>query len=183
MIPAPVVAALEQKCAYVGISVPDATTIRESPFREELGQEWQSMLGHQLPHLPDVDVFWRELDSVFEWLAGAPIRVPERMPTADGIDATWAPPRAMTSWRDGPQLELIRFAGANRLKVEIDYRAEDGRRGPRVVEPYSLRRTQEGRLVLFVLNDRRQLRSYRVDRIAGVRILDDSFVPRYFVEF
>jgi hypothetical protein len=46
-----------------------------------------------------------------------------------------------------------------------------------------LRRTQEGRLVLFVLNDRRQLRSYRVDRIAGVRILDDSFVPRYFVEF
>jgi hypothetical protein len=177
-----VVAALEQKCAYVGISVPDATTIRESPFREELGQEWQSMLGHQLPHLPDVDVFWRELDSVFEWLAGAPIRVPERMPTADGIDATWAPPRAMTSWRDGPQLELIRFAGASRLKVEIDYRAEDGRRGPRVVEPYSLR-TQEGRLVLFVLNDRRQLRSYRVDRIAGVRILDDSFVPRYFVEF
>lgn len=181
--PAPVVAALEQKCAHVGIPVPDATTIRESPFREELGQEWASMLGHQLPHLPDLDVFWRELDSVFEWLAGAPVHVLERMPTTDGIDATWEPPRAMTSWRYGPQLELIRFAGANRLKVEIDYRAEDGRRGPRVVEPYSLRRTQEGRLVLFVLNDRRQLRSYRVDRIAGVRILDESFVPRYFVEF
>jgi hypothetical protein len=34
-------------------------------------------------------------------------------------------------------MELIRFAGANRLLIGIDYHAEDGRRGPRVVEPYS----------------------------------------------
>lgn len=181
--PAPVVAALDQKCAHVRIPVPDANTIKGSPFREELEQEWENMLGHQLPHLPDVAEFWGELDSVFDWLSGAPVRVLERTPPATGMDLTWEPPRAMSTWRYGAPLELIRFAGANRLKVEIDYRPEQGRWGPRIVEPYSLRMTQEGRLLLYVLNDRRQLRSYRVDRIAGARILDESFVPRYYVEF
>jgi hypothetical protein len=55
------------------------------------------------------------------------------------------------------------------LVQEIDYRAAEVRSGPQVVEPCSLRRTQNGNLVLFVVNDRGQLRSYRVDRIAGVR--------------
>jgi predicted DNA-binding transcriptional regulator YafY len=36
----------------------------------------------------------------------------------------------------------LRYAGANRLKVDIHYRAENGRRGPRRVEPYSLCRTR-----------------------------------------
>ena len=89
----------------------------------------------------------------------------------------------MTAWRQGAPLELIRFAGANRLKVEIDYRAVEGRSGRRIVEPYSLRMTQDGSLLLYVVNDRGQLRSYRVDRIAGVRTLDESFRPRYLIEF
>ena len=71
-------------------------------------------------------------------------------------DPDWIAPRAITSWRRGIPLETIRYAGANRLKVEIDYRAEQGRSGPRVVEPYSLRRTQDGNLVLFVVNDHGQ---------------------------
>jgi len=43
-----------------------------------------------------------------------------------GLDETWEPPNAIASWRVGFPLELIRYAGANRLKVEIDYRAEQG---------------------------------------------------------
>ena len=42
-------------------------------------------------------------------------------------------PKAITSWRRRVPLELLRYAGANRLKVEVDYRAEQGRQGPRVV--------------------------------------------------
>ncbi len=179
--PTGVLAILEEKCAYAGIPVPDADTIRSSPFRKELEQEWENMLGYQLPHLPDFSGFFQELDSVFDWLNGAPVAPLERTPA--GADPQWAPPRAMAAWRRGAPLELIRFAGANRLKVEIDYRPEEGRRGPRVVEPYSFRRTLEGKLLLYVVNDRGQLRSYRVDRIAGVRILDESFVPRYLIEF
>ena len=80
-------------------------------------------------------------------------------------------------------MELIRFAGANRLRVTVDYAAKEGRRGSRTVEPYSLRRSWGGDLLLFVLNDRRQLRAYRVDRILGVRIESETFDPRYRVEF
>jgi len=89
----------------------------------------------------------------------------------------------MAVWRAPFPLEMIRFAGANRLKVEIDYRAEDGRQGPRVVEPYSLRRTRAGNLVLYVVNDHGQTRAYRLDRIRGVRPTNQSFNPRYVVEF
>ncbi len=181
--PAPVLAALERKCAHAGIPVPDAETLKRSPLRAELDQEWGNMLGHQLPHLPDVSGFWRKIDAVFDWLAGAPVRVLDRTPVSTEIDSAWAPPRAMTEWRHRVPLEPIRFAGANRLKVEIDYRAEKGRRGARVASPYSLRRTKDGHLLLFVVNDRGQLRSYRVDRIAGVRILEEPFVPMYRVEF
>ena len=181
--PAPVLAVLDQKCAHVGIPIPNADTIKGSGFREELDQEWANMLAHQLPHLPDVAEFWMELDSVFDWLSGEPITVLDRAPAGAGIDLTWELPQAMTVWRHGTPLELIRFAGANRLRVEIDYQATDGRRGPRVVEPYSFRRTQDGYLLLYVVNDRGQLRSYRVDRIAGLRVLDHSFTPRYYVEF
>jgi len=99
------------------------------------------------------------------------------------VDATWEAPRAITSWRRAVPLELLRYAGANRLKVDIDYRAEQGRRGPRRVEPYSLRRTQDGNLVLFVVNDYGALRSYRVDRIAGIRPTTVSFTPKFRVEF
>ena len=179
----PVLDALTRKCAYVGIEVPDRESILASPLREELDQEWANMLAHQLPHLPPVDDFWDALDGVFAWLHGEPKRVPERAPAMGSDDADWAPPRAMTSWRARAPLELIRFAGANRLKVEIDYRAERGRQGPRVVEPYALRLSRDGNLLLYVANDRGQLRSYRLDRIAGARIVDESFRPRYLVEF
>jgi predicted nucleotidyltransferase component of viral defense system len=181
---APMVAAvLAQKCAHAGIDVPTAETIRTSPYRDEIEREWGSMLGHQLPALPPFGDFWATLDEIFGWLAGdVTLVVPPRAERAD-LDPAWVAPTAITSWRRGFPFELIRYAGANRLKVDIDYRAEDGRQGPRRVEPYSLRRTRDGNLILFVVNDRGQLRGYRVDRIAGVRPTDETFRPSFLVEF
>jgi predicted DNA-binding transcriptional regulator YafY len=142
------------------------------------------MLGHQLPRpLPPFAEFWNELDPFFGWLSGERPRVALRRAEAREDVDSWVPPRAITSWRRGIPIETIRYAGANRLKIEIDYRAAEGRSGPRIVEPYSLRRTQDGNLVLFVVNDWGQLRSYRVDRIAGVRPTAVSFRPRFVVEF
>lgn len=179
-----VASVLAQKCVHVGIDVPTIETIRESPYREEIETEWENMLGHQLPPpLPPFADFWAALDEIFSWLAGEiALTVPQRVERSD-LDPAWAPPAAITSWRQGFPLELIRYAGANRLKVDIDYRAEDGRSGPRRVEPYSLRRTKDGNLILFVVNDRGQLRSYRIDRITGVRPTTETFAPRFLVEF
>lgn len=179
-----VASVLAQKCSHAKIEIPTADSMRESPFREEIEQEWENMLGHQLPPpLPPFADFWATLDEVFVWLAGeVALVVPPRVERAD-LDPAWIAPRAITSWQRGFPLELIRYAGANRLKVEIDYRAETGRQGPRRVEPYSLRRTRDGNLVLFVVNDLDQLRGYRVDRIAGVKPTGETFQPRFLVEF
>lgn len=175
---------LAQKCAHAGIPVPDLEAIRTSPYVEEIEQEWANMLAHQLPSpLPPFAEFWNALDSFFAWLDGARTRALRRAELGSNLDPSWTAPRAITSWRRRFPLETIRYAGANRLKVEIDYRAEQGRQGPRVVEPYALRRTQAGDLVLFVVNDHRELRSYRVERIAAVRPTTVPFTPRYRVEF
>lgn len=175
---------LEQKCTHAGIQVPTGDVIKSSPFRAEIENEWENMLGHQLPKpLPPFEGFWATIDNVFSWLAGT-LRVRE-LPRAQlgAVDPTWEAPKAITSWRRGVPLELLRYAGTNRLKVEIDYRAEKGRHGVRRVEPYSLRRTQDGNLVLFVVNDYGQLRSYRVDRIVGLRPTTATFTPKFRVEF
>ena len=175
---------LSMKCFHAAISVPTLETIYTSPFVEEVRAEWSNMLAHQVPHLPPFAGYWDELASIFEWLA-AKVKavVPPRLIAQPEDDATWIAPRAMTSWRTPFPLELVRFAGANRLRVELDYRAKKGRSGPRLVEPYSLRRAKNGALLLYVVNDRGDLRSYDVARIAGLRVTNDSFVPRYYVEF
>ena len=175
---------LASKCAHAGIEVPNSEAIRASQFRQEIETEWENMLGHQLPKpLPPFADFWSTLDDVFQWLAGT-LRIAEPpRASGPGLDPTWEAPRAIASWRRAVPLELLRYAGANRLKVEIDYHAESGRRGPRLVEPYSLRRTQDRNIVLFLVNDRGQLRSYRIDRIAGIRPTTQSFTPKYRVEF
>jgi predicted nucleotidyltransferase component of viral defense system len=177
-------AVLAEKCEHVGIPVPDADGIRSSPYAQEIEAEWENMLGHQLPKpLPPFAEFWKELDPFFGWLNGERERPALRRAEFGHDLDSWVPPRAITSWRRGIPIETIRYAGANRLKIEIDYRAAEGRSGPRVVEPYSLRRTKDGNLVLFVVNDSAQLRSYRVDRIAGVRPTSVPFMPRFVIEF
>lgn len=176
--------ALERKCAHAGIDVPTVEIIRSSPFRTEIESEWENMLSHQLPQpLVPFEGFWASLDDVFSWLAGT-LRTPT-LPRAQygKLDVAWQAPKAITSWRRQVPLELLRYAGANRVMVDVDYRAERGRQGPRRVEPYSLRHTQDGNLVLFVVNDYGELRSYRVDRIAAIRPTAVQFTPKFRVEF
>jgi predicted nucleotidyltransferase component of viral defense system len=180
----PVAAALARKCEHAGIDVPALDAIQSSPFRQEIEAEWENMLGHQLPQpLPPFADFWSALDDVFRWLDGTLKAGTLPRASLGDLDPTWQIPQAITSWRRNVPLELLRYAGSNRLKVDIDYRAENGRRGPRRVEPYSLRRTKDRNLVLVVVNDRRQLRSYRIDRIAGIKPTTESFTPTYRVEF
>ncbi len=175
---------LKRKCEHAGIDVPTLEAIHSSRFRQEIETEWENMLGHQLPKpLPPFESFWADLGGVFAWLDGATPAPQLQRAEIGSLDPSWVAPVAITSWRRGVPVELLRYAGANRLKVEIDYRAESGRWGPRLVEPYALRRTQDGNLVLFVVNDRDQLRAYRVDRIAGIRPTANTFKPKYRVEF
>ena len=53
----------------------------------------------------------------------------------------------------------------------------------RLIEPYSLRRTEEGNILLYALrHESKDWRSYRVDRIQGAEITQTSFVPMHAIE-
>lgn len=171
---------LEKKCTFKEISVPTMETFRNRPEREELEVEWENMLAHQLPALPSFEQFWVELPEVMEWLHGVVEKV-EKEAISFGripIDETWQPPSMAQAWHTEVPLEKIRFAAANRLCVNLYYK-----NSYRLIEPYSLRRSKAGNLLLFaVRHNTIEPRSYRVDRIQGAEITNTSFVPRHAVE-
>lgn len=169
---------LRQKCSFKGIPVPRFTNLEL--YRADLEGGWSTMLTHQLPALPPVEAFWNELPLFFEWLEGgkAPI-----VPAAYAVGAGETVLREQTfrlpvSGVAQSFIEIIRFAAASRLCVELDYQDLTRR-----IEPYSLRRTQDGNVLLHAFNaDKGEHRSYRVDRIAAARITSQTFAPRYAIE-
>jgi len=184
-----VISTLTAKCEFKGIPIPTLQSIRESPLVAELEVSWGQMLAHQLPVLPSYESFWNELPEVFAWLY-------EEKPRAtlaavpgfgrDQIDSSWRPPAMASSWRTmgvSAPLEIIRFAAANRLCVSLDYRNEQGHRDVRIIEPYSLRRSSDGNLLLMAVKaDTGEVRSYRADRIVSASAAAQMFVPRYAIE-
>jgi predicted nucleotidyltransferase component of viral defense system len=174
---------VQQKCAFKNVEFPRFEGL--AVFRDELFAEWGNMLGHQLPALPPVDSFWGALPEFFGWLAGTHVHaVVAPYPLAAGDQVLRMPAGSFRlPGRSTPFIEVIRFAAANRLCVDLDYVDEEGRAGSRTIEPYSLRRTQEGNVLLHaVRSEGQQHRSYRVDRIRGARITQRIFVPQYEVE-
>ena len=177
---------LSRKCEFKGIPVPTYAALTDRPERVAIEVEWEQMLGHQLPACPPFDEFWQELPAVFDWLneqADAPVLA--AIPTGRvAVDAGWRPPAMVQAW--GPQansLETIRFAAANRLCVQLDYAKESGERTAPTIEPYSVRRTSAGDLLLFgVKVDTGESRSYRLDRIRSATVTRQAFRPRYAVE-
>ena len=179
---------LKAKCEFKGIAVPTLESLRASPQHGALRADWEQMLAHQLPQLPPFDSFWNELPAVFEWLRQEPAKAqaPTMGPGRFELDPTWRAPAMASSWRAQgitAPLEIIRFAAANRLCVDLDYQDEGGRIATRAIEPYSLRRTTAGDLLLYAVRSQDgKDRSYRVDRIRGARPTQQTFIPRYAVE-
>lgn len=96
----------------------------------------------------------------------------------EDIDRSWQPPPMIHAWHARVPFEVIRFAAANRLCVDLRYQGSS-----RMIEPYSLRRTKAAALLLFAVKHQTgELRSYRMDRIEGAAATRESFVPRYLVE-
>ncbi|MGD0085189.1 MAG: nucleotidyl transferase AbiEii/AbiGii toxin family protein [Acidimicrobiales bacterium] len=171
---------LIEKCRIRSVDVPTFDSVAAAPHRAELESEWANMLGHQLPALPPLDAFLAELPDLFAWLHGeAEFPALAAIATEAGEDLTWTPPPTAATWRQGVPLEPVRFAATNRLCVALTYNGS-----VRLIEPYSLRRTQQGNLVLHAVRvDNREHRSYRVDRMQRVEVTTRPFRPVYAVEF
>ena len=170
---------LQEKCAFKGIPVPTTESLQRDDARIKLAAEWKDMLAHQLPVLPDLDQFWNEIPSVFRWLYGEAEKRTLGVLSADGpIDTSWQPPSMVYAWREAVPLESVRFAAANRLCVNLHYQNTW-----RLIEPYSLRRSLSGYLLLCaVKHETGESRTYRVDRIQGIEVSKTPFDPLYQIE-
>ena len=170
---------LEQKCEARGIPIPSADGLRASPMFMELEREWESMLAHQLRALPPFDDFWAEVPRIFAWLNGEnPIEGIESAPLDEG-EERWVPPPTFWTSGQGSLLEPVRFAAVNRLLVKLGYRGRH-----RLIEPYSLRQTRVGNILLHAIRaDGDGSRSYRIDRIQSVDVTTHAFTPKFLIEF
>ena len=173
-------AALVEKCAVKGIGVPTALDILSEERRVELEADWTNMLSHQLPALPPFEPFLEELPLLFSWLDGS-VEFEQLMPRqyAAEEDQAWSPPPTVWVWGAGVPLEAVRFAATNHLLVRLTYKGDD-----RLIEPYALRRTRAGRLLLHAERaDNSGHRTYAVDQIQAVRATTTPFRPRMPIEF
>ena len=180
-----ILSVLEKKCAFKGIPVPTMESLESIPERAELETEWENMLRHQVTVLPPFEQFWQELPGIFEWLYHAIVKpAPSAIPImGQSIDVSWQPPAMAEAWYTTTPLELIRFAGANRLCVRLNYIDAAGNWKQPLIEPYSLRRTREGNLLLYaVKHETQQDRSYRVDRMRSAEVTKITFTPKYAIE-
>ncbi|MFN7400001.1 MAG: nucleotidyl transferase AbiEii/AbiGii toxin family protein [Sandaracinobacter sp.] len=174
---------LRQKCEFKGINVPTLADLE--PHRQELMGLWDNMLAHQLPVLPPYESFWDELPSFFDGINGG---ATPAIPVAYANDGSETVLRARNlrlpvSGAAQTMIEIVRFAAANRLCVDLEYKKLDGSTSRPRIEAYSLRRTADGNILLHGHDvNQNGPRSYRIERIQSARVTNQTFVPKYEIE-
>lgn len=176
---------LRAKCKAKGIPVPTFGSMEKSPTIDELKNEWANMLAHQLPALPPFEAYWDELPNLFAWLEDK-YEAPKLKPIEIAKGETWI------SQPIGPALELIkrkpvealRFAAVNHLYVEMKYRKQETYRKNYLVQPYSLRETKEGNIVLCAIKEGEiETKRFRIDWIDSINLTSKPFKPMHQIEF
>ena len=174
-----ILAVYREKCESKGVDVFTGESIQASPFLRELEDEWDNMLGHQLPTLPPFSALWGVLPRLYEWLVGTrPMERLAPIPTNEELDDSWSPPSTVSLWGQRVPVEEMRFAAANHLRVELDYQGST-----HMIEPYSLRKTRSGQLKLYAAeSETGEIGSYALDQIQSIRVSAASFTPRFVVD-
>ncbi len=169
---------LQKKCAHRDSSVPTLVDVQRKRTRLEV--PWDSMLSHQLQKLPPFESYFNALPEFFDWLETGtlPSLSPiDEMTTGEMVvrEPTMNLPVKLNTQI---YLETIRFAAVNYLYVDLQYRQSTHR-----IEPYSLRRTKDGALVLHAIRAADgEHRRYQIDQIHGATATQQDFVPRHLVE-
>jgi hypothetical protein len=182
-----------KKCSAKEIATPSGgmlvAQVREST---ELEADWKTMLAHQLPALPPLDGIRSRVAAALAWIdepiTAAPTASPPSPPpfpastplkkiSASPDQEIVAPPGG-TFWGSAGPLELVRFAGSNRLMITFSYHGKQ-----RVAEPYSLRRAGTGNLLLYAWESGSDhIKAFKVPEIFGLAVTETMFAPRYLVE-
>ncbi|MFT4583727.1 MAG: hypothetical protein ACI915_001858 [Gammaproteobacteria bacterium] len=148
-------------------------------------QNREPMLARQLPALPAFDLYWDALPEFFEWLERPETEIRAALSAISGEGSIYRPAYGQLHLRalSGQSLGIIRFAAGNRLCVNLDYIANNGARGSRVIEPDSLRRAQNGNILLYAVRaGNGQIRAYKIDKINDASVVNQTFTPRLQIE-
>jgi len=172
-----------RKCRHKEVAVPTAAGL-DALVRGngELASEWDSMLRHQLPALPPLDDVISRLAALCRWLDPQVREVPSRTRLESAPrgrePAPLATSRGGRYWGMGAPIEVIRFAGANRLVLSFNYHSKH-----RLVEPYSLRQPADNLLLYGWERQSGQIKAFKVAEMQGAETTQQTFNPRYRVEF
>lgn len=172
---------LEQKCEFKGIALPQLADLMGHRGNVEAG--WKTMLDHQLPALLPVDSFWDELPAIFDWLHGVVVAAPLATFPIGGTVVRERVLQTPDGFSNHSFIETIRFAAANRLRIDLQYRDLQGALTTRTIEPYSFRRSAAGDVRLMATQEVDGApRSFLIDRILDVSVTQRIYVPRYPIE-
>ncbi len=169
---------IQKKCAHRGNPLPTLSDVQAK--KKDLELTWGPMLNHQLQILPPFESFFDALPELFDWLeTGTLPSLPAVELMATDKEIIREPTTSLSiNLSTQISLEAIRFAGVNYLCVDIQSEQSIDR-----VEPYSLRRTEDGDLVILAVKAAEgELCSYPIDQIYKATVTQQAFVPRYFVE-
>ncbi len=72
---------------------------------------------------------------------------------------------------------LIRKSAREERKLEINYRDERGRKTVRIIWPLAIAYLDTADLVVAWCELRSDFRTFRLDRLQGAKVIDDSFRP------
>ena len=166
---------IKEKCGFKGIVVPSMTTL--DPKQEEFRVQWDSQLKHQLQILPPFESYWNELPIFFNWLAGHLNKKP--LPVLNLPQ--YAGSKNYIFENKSKIVQNIRFAAASHLRVNLDYRKENGDHKQYILEPYSFRTTSENKILLYTIHEGKP-KAFRIDRMIGATVTSNVFVPKYEIE-
>ena len=170
---------LQQKCNLKNIKVPTFQFIEKHEKIKELKNEWENMLAHQLPFLPPLEAFWKDLKPFFQWLEGNIkeenlVSLPEK-----SNENIFNPGRFSGVNTVDAVLYKIQFATANRVCIKLLYTNE-----LRTVEPLSFRigKTTGNRLFYGFHKEDNQLKSFLLKNIQSVEVTNIPYKEKYPVE-
>ena len=168
---------LKKKCEHKKMNIPSFKSVKMHEKIEELDEEWESMLDHQLPLLLPLKVFWNELPEFFDWLNNKNYKE-NLLKKINEDQEVWETRRMKNIYFANVLMEKIKFSAMNRLCVEILYHNNQS-----VIEPYAFRKNKEGQTVLYGSHhETSKTEAFIVEEIQSVDMKNKLFTPRYTVE-
>lgn len=168
---------LKEKCEHKKMEIPNFKSIKAHEQIDELDTEWKSMLAHQLPFLPPLKIFWRELPSFFKWLSNKK-DTEKSLQKINKDQELWESGRVKNIYSTNFIVEKIKFSALNRLCVELLY---EGKKA--TIEPYTFRKNKEGHILFYGCHRRtKRIDFFKIEGIQSLNITDKPFTPRYVIK-